>query len=167
MTSLMQDLRYAVRMMTNNRAFTAMSVIVLALGIAANTLIFSVVNTVLIRPLPYPDPDRIVKVFESDLKRHTPEAIAAANFLDWRDQNQVFENMATYRSETLERANPGFETRNVLTMRLSLPAAQYAEPKKRAIFFQGVIERLQSGPGVESAGAISRLPMTPGNRGGA
>ncbi|HEV8484126.1 MAG TPA: ABC transporter permease [Blastocatellia bacterium] len=99
MNSVMHDLRYAIRMMANNRAFTAMSVIVLALGIAANTLIFSVVNAVLIRSLPFPDADRIVMLFERDFKRHSREAIAPANFLDWRDQNQAFESMATYRPE--------------------------------------------------------------------
>jgi putative ABC transport system permease protein len=100
MTSLIQDLRYAIRMMVNNRVFTAMSVIVLALGIAATTVVFSVVNAVLLRSLPFPDPDRIVRVFESYHKDHSRQAVAAANFLDWRDQNQVFETMATYRDET-------------------------------------------------------------------
>ena len=99
MNSLMRDLRYAIRMMANNRAFTAMSVIVLALAIAANTVIFSVVNAVLLRSLPFPDPDRIVRVFESDRNGDSRNAVAGANFLDWRDQNQVFESMATYRRE--------------------------------------------------------------------
>ncbi|MFY9609354.1 MAG: ABC transporter permease [Blastocatellia bacterium] len=100
MQTLLQDLRYAIRTMTNNRAFTAVAVLALALGIGANTVIFSVVNAVLLRSLPFPDPDRIIMVFESDLQKPSQEAIAAANFLDWRDQNQVFENMAAYREET-------------------------------------------------------------------
>jgi putative ABC transport system permease protein len=101
MQTLLQDSRYAIRTMTNNRAFTALAVFALALGIGANTVIFSVVNAVLIRSLPFPDPDRIIMVFESDLTQSSQEAIAAANFLDWRDQNQVFENMAAYREEAL------------------------------------------------------------------
>lgn len=100
MQTLLQDLRYAFRMMTGNRAFTLVAVLALALGIGANTVIFSVVNAVLLRPLPFPEPNRIIMIFESNLQQHSREAIAAANFLDWRDQNQVFENMATYREET-------------------------------------------------------------------
>ena len=99
MQTLFQDLRYAFRMMGGNRAFTAVAVLILALGIGANTVIFSVVNTVLLRSLPYPDQDRIVVVFESILQRHNKEAVAPANFLDWRDQNQVFETLAAYREE--------------------------------------------------------------------
>jgi putative ABC transport system permease protein len=99
MQTLLQDIRYAIRTMASNRAFTAVAVLVLALGIAANAVIFSVVNAVLLRALPFPDADRIVMVFESDLQRHTEDAIAAANFVDWRDQNQVFESIATYREE--------------------------------------------------------------------
>ena len=100
MQTLLQDLRYAIRMMINNRAFSVVAVLVLALGIGANSVIFSVVNAVLLRSSPYPDSGRIIMVFESDVQRRTREAIAAGNFLDWRDQNHVFENLATYREET-------------------------------------------------------------------
>ena len=100
MHTLWQDLRYTVRMMAGNRGFTAVAVLALALGIGANSVIFSVVNAVLLRSLPYPEPDRIVMVFESDLKKQSQEAIAGANFLDWREQNQVFENLAAYRQDT-------------------------------------------------------------------
>src|SRR4026209_1279185 len=99
MQTLVQDLRYAVRMMMTNRAFSVVAVFVLALGIGANSVIFSVVNAVLLRSSPYPDPDRIIMVYESDVQRRTREAIAAANFLDWKNQNQVFEHLATYREE--------------------------------------------------------------------
>ena len=100
MQTFLQDFRYAIRAMASNRAFTVVAVLVLALGIAANTVIFSVVNAVLLRALPFPDADRILMVFESDLQRHTEEAIAGANFIDWRDQNHVFESIATYREES-------------------------------------------------------------------
>jgi putative ABC transport system permease protein len=100
MGGLFQDFRYAIRMMASNRAFSAVAMLALALGIGANTVIFSVVNAVLLRSLPFPEPDRIVMVFESDLTKQSREAIAAANFVDWRDQNQVFENIATYRQDT-------------------------------------------------------------------
>ena len=100
MQTLLQDLRYAIRMMMSNRVFSVVAVFVLALGIGANSVIFSVVNAVLLRSSPYPDPDRIIMVFESNVQRRTREAIAAANFLDWRDRNHVFENLATYREDT-------------------------------------------------------------------
>jgi len=99
MQSLLQDLRYAFRMMADNRGFTAVAVIALALGIGANSIIFSVVNAVLLRSLPFPEPDRIVLVYESDLQQQSKEGVAAANFVDWRDQNQVLESIAAYREE--------------------------------------------------------------------
>src|SRR6266852_2602715 len=99
MHTLLQDLRYAIRMMASNRAFTAVGVIVLALGIGANSVIFSLVNAVLLRSLPFRNPDGLVMVYESNLQLRSKEAIAAADFMDWRDQNQGFENIAAYREE--------------------------------------------------------------------
>ncbi|HET6851494.1 MAG TPA: ABC transporter permease [Pyrinomonadaceae bacterium] len=95
LADLLHDLRYAARMQRKNPAFTVIAVIALALGIGANTAIFSVVNTVLLRPLPYKDPERLVMVWE-DASRHgyPRDTPAAANYVDWRDQSQVFEGMA-------------------------------------------------------------------------
>ena len=92
---LLQDLRFGMRMLLKNPGFTIIAVIALALGIGANTAIFSVVNAVLLRPLPYKNPERLAMVWEENSKQGFPrDTPAAANYIDWRDQNHVFESMA-------------------------------------------------------------------------
>ncbi|HEY6187243.1 MAG TPA: ABC transporter permease [Pyrinomonadaceae bacterium] len=93
--TLWQDVHFGVRMLMKNPGFTIVAVIALALGIGANSAIFSVVNTVLLRPLPYKDPDQLVMVWEDATTQGFPrDTPAPANYIDWRDQNQVFEGMA-------------------------------------------------------------------------
>src|SRR5262245_41350647 len=91
----MQTLQYAFRMLLKNPAVTMVAVITLALGIGANTAIFSVVNAVLIRPLPYKDPDRLVALWEN-VPEHGRWRAAPANFFDWKKQNTTFEDMSAY-----------------------------------------------------------------------
>src|SRR5881296_2559172 len=87
------DLRYAARLLRKNPAFTAAVVLTLALGIGANTAIFSVCNAVLLRPLPYSEPGRIVMLWEHP-RGGTPHTVAPANFVDWRDQTHSFSEVA-------------------------------------------------------------------------
>ncbi|MBA3714399.1 MAG: ABC transporter permease [Pyrinomonadaceae bacterium] len=103
-----QDLHYGLRMLAKNPGFTIVAVVALALGIGANSAIFSVVNTVLLRPLPYKDPDRLMMVWEDDAKGGFPrDTPAAANYIDWRDQNQVFEGMAAIANESFNMTGAG------------------------------------------------------------
>jgi putative ABC transport system permease protein len=96
--NLVADLRHAVRVLWRSKAFTATAVAALALGIGANTAIFSVVNAVLLQPLSYPQPDRLVA-----LQRHFPDgtgrSISIPKFIVWREQTQVFQSVAAYDFE--------------------------------------------------------------------
>jgi putative ABC transport system permease protein len=93
----MNDLRFAFRQLLKNPGFTAVAVITLALGIGANTAIFSIVSSVLLRPLPFKDPDRLVTVWERSVKRgYEMNHVGVATFLDWKTQNKAFESMATF-----------------------------------------------------------------------
>jgi putative ABC transport system permease protein len=95
MEALWQDLKYGARMLAKSPGFTLVAVIALGLGIGANTAIFSVVNAVLIRSLPFRNPDRLVMVWENNRTRGRDQnVISPANYQDWRDQNSVFDSMA-------------------------------------------------------------------------
>jgi predicted permease len=108
MQTLLQDLRYGVRALRTQPGFTLAAVIVIALGIGANTAIFSVVNTVLLRPLPYPQPDELVMVWESAPKLGFPHNdVAPANFLDWRNQNKVFRHLAAFGGHSVSLTGRG------------------------------------------------------------
>lgn len=100
MNALWQDIRFAVRMLRKNWGVTAIVVIVLALGIGANTAIFSVVNAALLRPLPYADPDKLVRLSE-DSPQVPQMSISYPNFLDWREQNKVFSGIAAMQFRSL------------------------------------------------------------------
>jgi predicted permease len=89
-----RDLRYAVRVFTKNPAFTVVAMLTLAIGIGANTAIFSLVNAVLLRPLPYPDPQQLLMLWGTKGAGNT--GFSDANFLDYQEQNHVFAHMATF-----------------------------------------------------------------------
>src|SRR5919205_497616 len=93
MRTLWQDVRYGARAMRANPGFTLVAVVALALGVGANTAIFSVVNAVLLRPLQYPNAERIVAIQELNEEGRRVQ-VTPANFLDWRAQNTVFEHLA-------------------------------------------------------------------------
>src|SRR5262249_52960335 len=92
---LFQDVRFSLRMLRKSPGFTTVAVLTLALGIGVNTTIFSVFKAVLLRPLPFRDPARLVRVNES-VDKGTRSPVAYPNYLDWRARNTVFEEMAAF-----------------------------------------------------------------------
>lgn len=97
MSSILKDILYGIRSLARHPGFTVVALITLALGIGANTAIFSVVNAVLLRPLPFDDPERIVWVWDTQPQLAKAPA-ALPDFIDWKDQNRSFEHLAAYQS---------------------------------------------------------------------
>ncbi len=108
MDHLIRDVRFSLRTMARKPAFTAVAVMIIALGMGANTAIFSLVRAVLLRPLPFADPDRLVMVWEDasfiGFPKNTP---APANYLDWKTRNEVFEQMAAVRTRDFNLTGDG------------------------------------------------------------
>ena len=97
MSCLWQDFRFGIRTLLRNRSFTVTAIAALALGIGANSAIFSVIYGVLLKPLPYREPERLVRVYENNpVERFQKFPLSPADFLDYRRQNRVFEGIATY-----------------------------------------------------------------------
>src|SRR5438874_13720573 len=99
MHSILQDFRYALRILAKQPAFTAIAVLTLALGIGANTAIFSIINSVLLRPLPYPHADRIMVLNESSGPGQD-FSVAMPDYFDWQKDNTVFEHLAATHKES-------------------------------------------------------------------
>ena len=106
MTGLMHDLRYALRQLRRNRGFTVVAVLTLALGIGVNTGIFSVVEGVLLAPLHYFEPDRLVMVWENN-PRFPRVWGSYPNFQDWQRSAHAFEQMAAFRQQGIDLTAPG------------------------------------------------------------
>jgi predicted permease len=106
MQTLPQDMRYALRMLAKNPGFTIVAVLTLALGIGANTILFSVVSGVLLNPLPFPAPNQLVALYANRV--HLERAsISYPNFLDWQRENQTFVSMAAFRADDFNLTGAG------------------------------------------------------------
>ena len=100
MGTLVQDIRYGFRQLRKNPGFAAVAIITLALGIGANTAIFSVVDAVMLRPLPYWQPERLVEAESVNSQNPQPNAASYPDFFDWRSQNHSFEHLVSYHDST-------------------------------------------------------------------
>ena len=108
MHSLWQDVRYSARMLLKHPAFTLIAVITLALGIGANTAIFSLVNAVLIKPLAFAESDRLMQVYEDASAIGFPRGdVAVGNYADWKKQQTVFEDMAAVTTRSFSLTGDG------------------------------------------------------------
>ncbi len=166
MDGLLKDFRYAIRSLLKRPPLTIIAIITLAIGIGANSAIFSVVNALLVNPLPFPELDRVVAIWETQPSRGVVRNEASmANYLDWRSQNQTFEQMGLYRwwsasltgLETPERIQGFLITGNFLDVLAVKPAlgrgfaADEDQPGKDAvaILSHGLWQRRFAGdPGI-------------------
>src|ERR1041385_3905319 len=115
MTALLRDVRYGLRAMAKRPGFAAVAVLTLALGIGANTAIFSVVHAVLLRPLPFDDAGRLVYLTERNTQQDGV-SLSWPDYADWREQNRSFEKLAAYNRDSYNLTGDGDPER--------LPAAQ-------------------------------------------
>jgi putative ABC transport system permease protein len=104
--TLFRDLRYGLRQLRRNPGFTAVAIITLALGIGASTAMFSIVNGVLLRALPYKNPTRLVRVLETT-PQQLPEGVSLPNFMDWKTENNVFTSLSAYVIEGFDLTGVG------------------------------------------------------------
>ena len=107
MKTLWQDLRYGARMLLKNPGFTSIAVITLALGIGANAAIFSVVNAVLLRPLPFKEPERLIMIRETKIPQFPEFSVSPGNFLDWKRRNTVFERLVAITAPSFNLIGTG------------------------------------------------------------
>ena len=96
MGSFVQDLQYGLRSLFKNPGFAAVAILTLALGVGANTAIFSVLRAVVLRDLPYHEPHRIAVMWTKNIRQNLPDGSSYLNFRDWKDQSKTFQAMAAY-----------------------------------------------------------------------
>src|SRR6476659_9580685 len=106
MQKLLQDMRFGIRMLLKNPGVSLVAILTLAVGIGANAAIFSVVNTVLLRPLPYKDPGRLVAIWENQPSQGQTR-VSPANFFDWKKQTTSFEDMSAYGGSAMTLTGVG------------------------------------------------------------
>src|SRR5579872_1619258 len=105
---MLNDLRYALRSMRKAPAFAVAAILTLALGIGANTAIFSVFNAVLLRPLPFASPQRLVRIYEKNDKLNLPfHSSSVLNYLSWKEQTQTFEELGLIGGATFNLSGAG------------------------------------------------------------
>ncbi|MCA1626879.1 MAG: ABC transporter permease [Acidobacteria bacterium] len=115
MLTLWQDIKYGVRMLRKNPGFTLITIVALALGIGANASIFSVVNAVLLRPLPFAEAEQLVMVWERRPRQNRESGpVAPADFLDWQKQNQSFAAIAAYSARAFNLTGAGAEPEQII-----------------------------------------------------
>src|SRR3989454_12754663 len=102
--NLAHDLRYALRALRRNPAFGIVAVLTIGLGVGVNTAVFSVIHAVLLNPLPFRDPDRLVMIWETHPEMPLLQA-ALPDFIDWQQQSRSFEGMAAYSFQAINKAN--------------------------------------------------------------
>src|SRR5881628_1893688 len=107
MRDFLHDVKHSLRAFWNSPGFTVAAVAALALGIGANTAIFSIVNAVLLKPVPFPEPDRLL-VFQTTSPQGAFNAGSPAKFQHWREQTSVVEDVAAYRSNVVNYTGGGF-----------------------------------------------------------
>src|ERR1044072_1471170 len=116
MNTLLQDLRYGARILLKQPAVTLVAVVTLALGIGANTAIFSLVNSILLRPLPFRDPDNVVVMLQASPKLGLSSwGVSQADFAAYRDQNRSFETIAILSSSAINLTGEGEPERLTMT----------------------------------------------------
>lgn len=154
MESLLQDLRYGLKLLWKDKAYAATAVATLAICIAANTTIFSVVNSIILKPLPFPDSSRILFLYNSYPKAGVVRATSGVpDYYDRLRETNVFEEVALYN-------NPGLTIGDqVVTGTVALPGGRYAADAALRTFELRALEKMRAIHGVLSAGATDTIPF--------